>query len=299
MPLFKYLHPDRIDVLLGKSICFSSPAVLNDPFELKPHLAALASPEHMESEIALLFPELVHEELEKLPSEVRSLVSAEALQELILRQLPQMKRNIQGMAEMLTPKLQDVMARKFEELIGILCLTESADNLLMWAHYADSHRGFVIEFDEYCPFFDRRVSPDDELRHLRKVSYNAKRPSLTLAEVEDFSSFMTKGTDWQYEAEWRMIMPLEAASKIVKNGQQVVHLYEFPADAITSVILGCRMDAQKKEKIQQVLADSPHFEHVRCVEAEIDHEHYRVRVPLATTNPSFQGTRRDKAASRP
>jgi len=296
MPLFKYLHPDRIDVLHGRSIRFSSPAVLNDPFELKPHLAALASPEHMESEIALRFPELVREELEKLPLEVRSLVSAEALQELLLHQLPQMKRNIQDMAEILAPKLQDVMARKLEELIGILCLTESADNLLMWAHYADSHRGFVIEFDEYSPFFDRRVSPDDELRHLRKVSYNAKRPSLTLADVEDFSSLMTKGTDWQYEAEWRMMMPLDAASKIVKNGPHAVHLYKFPADAITSVILGCRMDAQKKEEIKQVLADSPHFEHVRCVEAEIDNEHYRVRVPLATANPSFNTDWRDKAA---
>lgn len=280
MPLFKYLHPDRIDVLLGRSIRFSSPAVLNDPFELKPHLAALASREHMESEIALRFPELVREEFEKLSSEVRSLVSAEALQEVLLRQLPQMKQNIQGMAGMLTPKLQDVMARKFEELIGILCLTEVADSLLMWAHYADSHRGFVIEFDESSPFFDRRVRLDDELRHLRKVSYNTKRPSLTLVEVEDFSPFMTKGTDWQYEAEWRMMMPLDAASKIVKNGQHVVHLYEFPADAITSVILGCRMDTQKKEEIKQVLADSPHFGHVRCREAEIDNEHYRVRLPL-------------------
>jgi hypothetical protein len=287
MPLFKYLHPDRIDILIGRSICFSSPAALNDPFELKPHLAALASPEHMESEIALRVPEVVREEFEKLPSEVRSLLSAEALQELLIRQLPQMKQNIQGITEIFTSKLQDVMARKFEELVGILCLTESADNLLMWAHYADSHRGFVIEFDEYNPFFDRRISPDDELRHLRKVSYNTKRPSLTLAEVEDFSPFLTKGSDWQYEAEWRMMMPLDAASKIVKNRQYAVHLYEFPAGAITSVILGCRMDAQKKEEIKQVLADSPHFEHVRCGEAEIDKKHYRVRVPFTTVNPLF------------
>jgi hypothetical protein len=55
-----YLHPDRTDVLHGQSIRFSSPAVLNDPFELKPHLAALASPEHMEAHITRVLPELVH-----------------------------------------------------------------------------------------------------------------------------------------------------------------------------------------------------------------------------------------------
>lgn len=281
MPLFKYLHPDRTDVLLGQSIRFSSPAVLNDPFELKPHLAALASPEHMEAEMTRVFPELMREELAKLPSEVRALVSVEALQELFVRQLPQAKRNVQGMAEMLMPKLQEVMAQKFEELIGILCLSESANNLLMWAHYADSHRGFVIEFDERSPFFDRRISPDDEFRHLRKVTYNAKRPSLTLANVEDFSPFMTKGTDWEYEAEWRMILPLDTASRVIGEGPQAVHLFDFPPESITSVVLGCRMLAQKKDEVREILADFPHFMHVRCVEAEIDNERYLVRVPRA------------------
>jgi hypothetical protein len=254
---------------------------LNDPFELKPHLAALASPEHMEAHIARVLPELVREELAKLPPQVRALVPVEALHEILLRQLLDAKRNIQGMAELLIPKLLDVMARKFEELIGILCLSESAQNLLMWAHYADSHRGFVIEFDERSPFFDRRVNPDDELRHLRKVSYSPTRPSLTLADVDDFAPFMTKGTDWKYEAEWRMIVPLDAASTVIGEGPHAVHLFKFPAQAITSVVLGSRMTAQKKEDVRQILADSPHFSHVRCVEAEIDNEHYLVRVPRA------------------
>jgi len=281
MPLFKYLHPDRTDVLLGQSIRFSSPAVLNDPFELKPHLAALASPEYMEAQIAQVFPLLMREELAKLPSEVRSQIPDEELHGIFLRQLPEAMRNIQGMAKFLMPKLQEVMARKFEELIGILCLSESADNLLMWAHYADSHRGFVIEFDEHSPFFDRRVNPDDELRHLRKVSYSPKRPSLTLADVEDFAPFMAKGTDWKYEAEWRMIVPLDTASTVIGEGPHAVHFFEFPAQAIASVVLGSRMAAHKKEELQKILADSPHFSHVRCVEAEIDNEHYLVRVPRA------------------
>ena len=68
-------------------------------------------------------PELVREELEKLSSEVRALVPVEVLHEILLRQLPEAKRNIQGMAELLMPKLQEVMAHKFEELIGILCLS--------------------------------------------------------------------------------------------------------------------------------------------------------------------------------
>jgi len=281
MPLFKYLHPDRIDVLQGLSIRFSSPAVLNDPFELKPHLARLSSPEYLEAAITRLLPDIAQQEFEKLPSEVQSKIPINALRNMFLSLLPQTKLNIQTEIDTLVPMLQEVIARKFEELIGILCLSESADNLLMWAHYADSHRGFVIAFDENSPFFDRRVNADDELRHLRKVAYCPTRPSLTLADVNDFSPFMTKGEDWTYETEWRMIVPLDEASKIIGEGPQAVHLFEFPAEAITVVILGCRMASHKKVEIRQILSDFPHFNHVRCVEAEIDNEHYRVRVPLA------------------
>lgn len=281
MSLYKYLHPDRTDVLRGQSIRFSSPAVLNDPFELKPHLAALSSPEYTSTELSRVLPRLLEEELAKLPNERRRLISPEALNALIQSQRPQMLRNLESMAGSLMPKLQQTMARKLEELIGILCLSESVDNLLMWAHYADSHRGFALQFNERSPFFDCRVGPDDELRHLRKVTYSLKRPSLTLSDVKDFSSFMTKGTDWDYEAEWRMIVTLDSASRTIGVGSEAIHLFSFPAEAITSVILGCRMSDAKKKEIRLLLSESPQYNHIHCVEARIDDEHYRITVPHA------------------
>lgn len=43
--------------------------------------------------------------------------------------------------------------------IGIISLTEAKDNLLMWAHYANEHKGMVIgfsifdkSFKQECPF---------------------------------------------------------------------------------------------------------------------------------------------------
>ena len=78
-----------------------------------------------------------------------------------------------------------------------------------------------------------------------------------------------------------MIVPLDTASTVIGEGTHAVHLFEFPAQAIISVVLGSRMAAQKKEDLRQILANSPRFSHVRCVEAEIDNEHYLVRVPRA------------------
>ena len=42
--------------------------------------------------------------------------------------------------------------------IGILCLSEVRDSILMWGHYTDSHQGFVIGFDSDQPFFSNRRS---------------------------------------------------------------------------------------------------------------------------------------------
>ena len=55
----------------------------------------------------------------------------------------------------------------------------------------------------WCLRTCKNVGPDDELRHLRKVTYSSRRPSLTLSEVKDGSAFLTKGLEWKYEAEWR------------------------------------------------------------------------------------------------
>lgn len=280
MPLYKYLHPDRTDVLRNQSIRFSSPAVLNDPFELKPHLAALATAKYLNAELQGVLPRVLAEELARLPAEARSQLTDEALQRYIKAQLPSIHRNLHSLSAQMMPLLQQTMARKLEELLGVLCLSESPESLLMWAHYADSHRGFVVQFDETSPFFDCRVSEDDELRHLRRVTYCSKRPSLTLLEMENGSAFLMKGIEWEYEAEWRMIVPLADASRVLGAGSDAIHLYNFPPSAVTSVILGCRMLETKRAEIRALLAESPQYSHVRCTNAEIDKESYLLRVGL-------------------
>lgn len=47
MKLYKYLHPDRIDVLKNRAIRFSPPNAFNDPFEFKPVISGIASDEYV------------------------------------------------------------------------------------------------------------------------------------------------------------------------------------------------------------------------------------------------------------
>ena len=71
----------------------------------------------------------------------------------------------------------------------------------MWAHYADHHRGTVIEFDENHEFFNRRVGPEDDFRHFRKVSYTETRPTIFLSDSTAVEFFYFKSKEWEYEQE--------------------------------------------------------------------------------------------------
>ena len=52
-----------------------------------------------------------------------------------------------------------ILKATFEEA-AILCMSEDWDTILMWSHYADSHKGFVLGLDTSSPFFaDRDRAP--------------------------------------------------------------------------------------------------------------------------------------------
>ncbi len=111
--LFKYLHSERTDVLVNGTIRFSSPKVLNDPFELKPHISALAPSSYIQSGFDQLLPKILEEEYEKLPKELRANVSLSYILRFAEGLLPEAK------TEMATLLLSSIRNRHFstKELI--------------------------------------------------------------------------------------------------------------------------------------------------------------------------------------
>jgi len=273
MRLFKYLHPDRIDVLRNGSICFSSTINLNDPFELKPHVRALVKESTVKASIQEHCKNL-QDEYKSLPRNSRRKLSYDAF-----------AKSVEGVTtKTMTEDVKADLARWGQSYIeenlltqiGILCLTESPDNLLMWAHYADSHQGFIIEFDPDSDFFNQRIGHADELRHLRQVMYSEDRPSITMDDIQDFSPFLTKGKIWESEHEWRMMLPLQNASEVICKGSSTYHLFDYPASAIKQIIFGARMPITKQHDIFRLIAESADLSHIACISAKIDEQHYKI-----------------------
>jgi hypothetical protein len=92
---------------------------------------------------------------------------------------------------------------------GMLCLSLSWHNPLLWSHYANRHRGVALGFD---------ISEEK----LKKVCYVEKRPVLKRVNIEAVNTMLfTKYVDWKYENEVRIFTALN-------NPDPGSHLYFAP-----------------------------------------------------------------------
>lgn len=114
--------------------------------------------------------------------------------------------------------------------IGIISLTETHRSLLMWAHYADEHRGFCIGVDEdYLENIDH-IEPNNRSIPIQnrpiKIKYDTKRFDLDFNQPS-FSNVLkalvmnqltVKSDDWMYEKEYRSIIYLLNHDKVLFKG---------------------------------------------------------------------------------
>lgn len=193
MILYKYLPPQRLNVLKKRKIRFTQPGDFNDPFEFHPQIQSLASTEETISFLEEHFDELVASELAGYSALAPPLPQSKLKQ--ILSDMKPMAPLLHHLLE--PPMLKRVSAwisRFFNEKVGVLCLSELKDSLLMWGHYAENHKGFVIGFDSDNIFFSKKNNASDEFGFLRPVDYQSYRPVVTLASSTSNAWFQTKLT---------------------------------------------------------------------------------------------------------
>jgi len=288
MTLFKYIRPERIDVIKDLEIRFTQPDALNDPFELQPHFDSLIAEADVLanlSESPVDLGSMVVQAYEMLP-ELRAIPIGFAMQaiEEFMATDDARKATAEGVRILLksmrygAAAIRDAIYRAFNENVGILSLSEIADNELMWAHYANSHRGVILCFDEHHAFFNRKRSENDGFYFIRKVIYT-DGPPVSLATTDVDALLITKRTKWSYEREWRMLVPLKHATRSLTLGGDTVYLFAFPADALRGVILGAYSTLETETLVRNTLNDGTALSHVSLLRAKIDFDARSVRIP--------------------
>ncbi|WP_237666006.1 DUF2971 domain-containing protein, partial [Vibrio sp. V31_P5A7T61] len=118
------------------------------------------------------------------------------------------------------------------ESLGVISFTEDKENLLMWSHYADQHKGFVIEFDIEHEFFSKtHFNGNEFVGAINRVLYRKERlKSLNEYMVE---VYFHKSDEWIYEKEHRLLVSLDAVDrKFILKRNKDKFINEFEIDEV-------------------------------------------------------------------
>ncbi len=214
--LYKYLKysDDTLKIITYGTIKFSDPTTFNDPFDSQPCYDPSIA-EH----IAKTRPDLMAAAASYRGISVEEFIKEQPHQRLAaVMESGQYSKEVAGS-------------------VGICSLTRDPLNLLMWAHYADEHKGFVVEFDIPEETTEHPTSQVQfvELLIPQEVEYVAEMPIILATDDRNAKftkQFLTKGLEWKYEAEERVI------DYIRKSG---IHKLDQRA-ILSSIITGLNMD---------------------------------------------------------
>jgi len=152
-------------------------------------------------------------------------------------------------------------------MTAVACFSEHYDNLLMWSHYADAHRGIVIgiKFDGFLK----------NKGHLLKVSYQKKRaPWNFLTKHNSSAVIKTKWQDWKYEKEWRLLFDLKNCQKR-KLKKHNYYFIGIDSKQIKKIFFGQKCPLSLRKRVKKLL-EADHLSHVKCLNAETDESEFKL-----------------------
>ncbi len=275
MTLYKYVVPDRVDVLERGLVRYTHPGALNDLSELRPAFSILFEEGYIKERLD--FEKIANKAYESLPESLRTSYSPSSFRQFALERLTSEEgQHVASIGisllNQLAPKLRGQMYKAFDQSIGVFSLSEVWDSGPMWAHYADQHRGFVLGLDSSSEYFSRRRTQKDEFYHLRQVGYaDSLSGRRSFGDLSDGAKvFLTKDNAWSYEREWRMLAPLSDSAEVKTIQDDSVHLFPLPDSALESIIVGARASQELKARLASIVSGRKSLAHVKTFQAQVD-----------------------------
>jgi len=209
---YKYARIDNvIKILESKTLWFSSPKDFNDPFDCNVNLIDFTP----RNEDIVKF---INEKLVKNRTVRR-------------KEINKNKRDSYRIKNQIAKQTQDLFYNS-----GICCFSEVKDNILLWGHYADNHKGICLKFSSEIAKIGTMTS---------KVNYKTRyeTPNFwTEEELVIYHLIFTKSDDWSYEKEIR-------AFRMLSNGS-----INFEISYLQEIIFGCKTEQSIIEKIKNIVS---------------------------------------------
>lgn len=218
MKHYKYKKLDKYSLrtLSDDEIYFSDVAGFNDPFDSR-----------IVFDISDYTSELIDEASKKAAIKLNK--SPGELKKLVYDTLG--KNEISRIEEKVSLKTQE----KILQSIRIYCVSTINNDILMWSHYSDNHKGICYEFD-----FSQSSLPEP-----LPAVYQDEYPKINInATAEEYSQALrVKFTSWKYENEYRIIKQFRAGEPTV---------IKLENNVLSGLIMGCEMTENDKKHILEL-----------------------------------------------
>lgn len=130
--------------------------------------------------------------------------------------------------------------------LGVFCLSERPDRVLMWSHYANSHDGVCLGYQVETLEWIRRLMLQKcgLVIWMGRVKYARKYPCILPVVNKSIATtrmcLTTKSSVWSYEKEWRLIIHEPKERGLC-----------FGASVISEVVFGCNTSPSTIDAIRQ------------------------------------------------
>lgn len=147
-------------------------------------------------------------------------------------------------------------SKMFQKLVlqcfGVCSFSQVPDDILMWSHYSNGHKGMCLEFNRSDENMLKNASPieypvDDEFPYFEYWPENSDE---TLEDV--VTVILTKSKHWEYEKEWRLIQRPSNYDEPYRG-----HPVSYQDDMLSGIIFGSRMKNKEKTTIKNILRGKP------------------------------------------
>ena len=175
--------------------------------------------------------------------------------------------NLRNGVEHLAEAATEAGLRDLSSVFGVICFSAVPDQSVLWSHYADRHRGMVLELEV----------PDDPKRTVR-INYTDERPHIEAARIGDTAyikeqldrACRQKSTGWTYEQEYRVYVLLAECE--ARGG---FYYSALQPGALKRVIIGCRSTCDLPY-VERALSSAGYSDTI-AVRASMQNESYRIK----------------------
>lgn len=259
--LYKYrpVNGFSINNLENDTVWLNSPSDYNDPYEFYEDIDFKALSTHINKKHFDKLVEMVTNKIQISQEIIDQAKLSDNPIELIGRGLMEqggfedlkIDKIFNFITEYTAKNNQILISEKIEfiqESMKVSSFCENYNEFLMWSHYADSHRGFCIEYN-----LDLWAKADIRRRILFPIIYQEevyKSTAHLLKSIDDLEwnnlypllSGSTKSNKWDYEKEWRFIINI-GPSFLKQN---------YRMNCQSRVFLGYKISQTNREKIIEI-----------------------------------------------